>query len=330
MLSLLQLVDVAAIVSANRCLGMRLQRFVLVMAAIVVSTMSIDFAQGHPASGIAVDDQGNVFFVDSEMGVWCIDAQGKRTLVSESAMHFMAMDRTGKFANTPSKFGKWFGRLTPKGEKPTLISCSDFPSVVGKDGNIYYAHMHSLKIMRRTPEGMESVLVTPERFGIDTSRPIGVNGMACGPDGTIYVVSLDSLNRTVGSGEHALYAIALDGSIRIMAKNFVAQKLPESERHPEVRPEYCRGMAVDEQQNIFVAVTGSRCVMKLTPKGRGSVVLEAEKPWSPTGVDVSNGEIYVLEYDDETPAEARSWPLRVRKVGKDGKVETIATVRDAE
>src|SRR5687768_77209 len=155
------------------------------VAAFGIWVLSATCAVAHPASGIAVDDSGRVFFVDSEKGVLRVDNRGKPSLISESAMHFMAIDREGKFANSPEQFGEWFGRLTPKGEKPTLISCSDFPCVVGKDGNLYFAYMHSLKIMRRTPDGRESILVSPEKVGIDASRPIGVNGIACGPDGSI-------------------------------------------------------------------------------------------------------------------------------------------------
>ena len=124
-----------------------------------------------------------------------------------------------------------------------------------------------------------------------------------------------------------VYAVGMDGSVREFAKNFVKDKLPASEQHPEARPEYCRGMAVDEKGDVYVAVTGNRCVLKLTAKGEASVVLKAEKPWTPTGVDVLDGEVYVLEYDDETPTEGRNWPPRVRKVGRDGKVTVLATVR---
>ena len=295
-------------------------------AALILSGLYATRGAAHPGSGIAVDAKGAVFFTDTGKGVWRVDQSGKPTLISESAMHWMAIDRDGKFADAPQEFGEWFGRLTPRGEKPALISCSDFPCIVGKDGNLYYAKMHGLTIVRRTPEGRESVLVSREKFGIPADRPVGVNGMACGPDGTIYLVSLDSLNATVGSGEHAVYAVGTDGSVRTFAKDFIKEKLPERERHPEVRPEYCRGMAVDEKGDVYVAVTGNRCVMKLTPRGEPSVVLKCAKPWTPTGVDVFKGEVYVLEYDDETPTEGRTWPPRVRKVGRDGKVTTLATV----
>lgn len=281
----------------------------------------------HPGSGIAVDAQRRVFFTDTGLGIWRVDGDGKLTLISKSAMHWMAMDPKGHFADSPDEFGEWFGRLTPRGEKPTLISCSDFPCAVGKDGNLYYAKMHGLTILRRTPQGQETILVSREGFRIAADRPVGVNGMASGPDGTLYLVSLDSLNKHEGSGEHVLYAIGMDGTIEPRAKNFVRDILPESDRHPEVRPQYCRGMAVDEQGNVFVAVTGNRCVMKLTPAGDASVVLRASRPWSPTGVEVSQGDVYVLEYDDETPAEGRNWQPRVRKLDRDGKVVTIATVK---
>ena len=38
------------------------------------------------------------------------------------------------------------------------------------------------------------------------------------------------------------------------------------------------------------------------------------------------GELYVLEYDGETPAKHGDWPPRVKKVGRDGTVVTLATV----
>jgi hypothetical protein len=297
------------------------------LSAISVLFACAMIAAAHPASGIAVDQAGTVYFADTGRGVWRIDGPEKLTLISESAMHWMAIDHQGKFADAPQEFGEWFGRLTPRGQKPTLISCSDSPCVVGNDGNLYFAYMHSLKIVRRSPQGKESVLVMPDKFGLGKDRPIGVCGMACGPDGSIYLVSLDSLNKHEGTGEHVLFAIAMDGAIRTIAKQFITEKLPASEEVSEVRPQYCRGMAVDPQGNIFIAVTGSRCVMRITPKGEGRVVLRCQKPWSPTGVDVSNGVLYVLEYDDETPTEGRNWPPRVRKLNPDGKVSTLVTVK---
>jgi hypothetical protein len=290
------------------------------LGAILVFWSCALSVRAHPPSAIAVDADGKVYFAHGNDGVFRIDEGGKLTPVSRLAMHWMAIDLAGKFADAPDEFGEWFGRLTRKGQRPTLISCSEFPCAVGKDGNLYFARMHSLTIMRRAPDGKESELASREKFGIEEKRPVGVNGLACGPDGRVYIVSLENERGNPPElGEHVVYAIGMDGAIRTVAKNFITEKLPEDQRHPEVRPEYCRGLAVDEKGNVFVAATGNRCVMKLSAEtGEPSVVWKTQKPWTPTGVDVFKGEVYVLEFDDETPTDGRSWPARVRKVKRDG------------
>jgi hypothetical protein len=165
----------------------------------------------HPGSGIAVDDQGNVSFTDTGRGVWRIAKDGKATLISDIAMHWMALDEEGAFADAPAEFGEWFGRITPRGQKPTLLWCSDFPFTVGKDGNVYYAKMHGLTIMRRTPAGEEVAITEPEDFGFDDEHAVGVNGLACGPDGTLYLVMLDDLHQSEASADHWLWSIEPNG-----------------------------------------------------------------------------------------------------------------------
>ena len=92
-------------------------------------------AWAHPPSGIAVDDGGALYFCDGARGVWRVEPgapPSRRTLVSDNALHWMALDRAGAFADAPDAFGEWFWRATPRGKKPALVLCSDFPCVVGK------------------------------------------------------------------------------------------------------------------------------------------------------------------------------------------------------
>jgi DNA-binding beta-propeller fold protein YncE len=98
---------------------------------------------------------------------------------------------------------------------------------------------------------------------------------------------------------------------------------------PETMATYCRGLAVDPSGNIYIAATGTRSVLKITPAGKVSTILEATAPWSPTGVTIFRGEVYVLEYSDAPPSKTedrRSWIPRVRKIGVDGKVTILATI----
>lgn len=197
------------------------------LLALALAAALANRAAAHPGSGIVVDDGGDVYFTDTGRGVWRIDPEGELTLISETALHWLVIDREGTFAQAPDEFGKWFWRVTPRGAKPTLIACSDFPCVVGRDGNLYYANMHSLQIVRRTPAGEESDLVTPDDYNLDLDRPLGVNGIACGPDGALYLTSIDSLSQTVGAGDHALHRLDMNGDIKTIASNFVTDLLPE-------------------------------------------------------------------------------------------------------
>jgi hypothetical protein len=300
---------------------MNRQRLGASVFAIIFALAPLVAVRAHPPSGIVVDDRGTVYFQDGLKGVWKIPGGGQRSLFHPLAWHWMALDRKGTFANAPEQFGEWFARVSPRGQSPALIVCSDFPCAMGPDGNLYYAYMHSLKIMCRKPEGSESVLVEPGNFRIEVSRPYGVTGLTCGPDGKLYLFLLAD-----DSGEHAIYSVGMDSSIRQFAANFVQDRVPASERHPEAIPEYCRGLAVDRKGNVFVAVTGSRCVIKLEPNRQSATILRCQKPWSPTGVAERDGNIYVLEYDDETPTEGRNWPPRVRRLAPDGAVTVVAQI----
>jgi len=81
---------------------------------------------------------------------------------------------------------------------------------------------------------------------------------------------------------------------------------------------------------------GGAQVTRQSPRGEISIfapdgkkvetVLKAERPWSPTGVAVHRGEVYVLEYTNANGSPREGWRPRVRKLGRDGKVTTLATL----
>jgi hypothetical protein len=307
------------------------RRFTLFVGAIMV--MALQIASAHPGSGIFVEEDESIVFVDTGRGVWRYDSADKSLLLtSGEAMHWLAYDLRGAFAESPEKFGEWFGRITLRGERPALVTCSDFPCAIGPDGNLYFPYMHGLTIKRRTSTGEETIVASPSDFGYG-EHAVGVNGIACGADGTIYIVMLDDLHQSEASADHWLYAIKpnLDAPnrVRLVKKNFIPKDelIAASERHHESIPQYCRGLAVDGENDLHVAATGNRCVLKVTAAGESTVLMRCQKPWSPTAVAVHAGSIYVLEYDDETPTEGRNWPPRIRRRSPDGHIEEVVTVK---
>ena len=269
----------------------------------------------HPGSGIVLDKEGNIYFTDTGKGIWKIDTQGKLIFLPASKFHWMTIDAIGNFAGSPKSFGEYFERVTPEGNKPTLIMCSDFPLVVNKDGNIYYAYTRhgSAKIIKRTPNGKESVFASNKIFEF-------ISGIAAGTDGSLYITESSNANA------NTIRKITTGGTISIIA-TFVGK---DGKDLPlETVPSYCRGLVVDSTGTIYVAATGGRSVLKITPQGKITTILQATSPWTPTGVAIFHGEVYILEWHDVTREnlEVRSAYIpRVRKIGLDGKQTILATV----
>lgn len=288
------------------------------MRAFINLTLTLLFGTivtAHPGSGIVVDKDGQVYFTDTGKGVWKIDKQGKLTYVPASRFHWMAIDELGKFSESQKDFGGYFERVTTKSAKPALIMCSDFPLTVNLDGNIYFADTRksSAKIIRRTLSGKETVFASDKTFEL-------ISGICAGPDGSLYITEGNE------TGATKIRKITMDGKVATLA-TYVGK---ESKDLPsETTPSYCRGLAVDSTGNVFVAATGSRSILKITPQGEVTTILQEPNPWSPTGIALFHGEIYVLEWHDVAPAlqeEREAWIPRIRKIGKDGKVTTLATV----
>jgi sugar lactone lactonase YvrE len=289
-------------------------RRIISIAFLALSAAAI-FA--HPGSGIVVDKSGQVFFTDTGRGVWKIDAQGRLTYVPAQRFHWLALDASGHFSTSAKNFGGYFERVTPQGASPALLMCSDFPLTVHADGNLYYADTRpsQKRIMRRAPDGKESVVARGDSYD-------SVTGIASGYDGAIYFTEGGA------GGTNAIRKIAPDGAVTTIAADFVrtdSATVPP----PEDRATSCRGLCVDSSGTVFVAATGSRSVVKIARGGRADVILREELPWSPTGVTVFRGEVYVLEWRDAPPSELETrtaWIPRVRKIAADGTVTTIATV----
>jgi hypothetical protein len=120
-------------------------------------------AFAHPASGIVVDKQGNVYFIYSRTGVVKISVGGKLTYIHKATDgHWMCLDETGAFANTRPVY---FERITPDGVRPALIFAGGgSPVVVNKDGNFYYCggengdlHPGALTLVRETPQKQQTI-----------------------------------------------------------------------------------------------------------------------------------------------------------------------------
>lgn len=224
----------------------------------------------------------------------------------------MALDENGYFADTRFQFDK----VAFDSSVLRLITASDFPITIGPDKTLYYAPYRDgqpLQIIKQTSEGKTSAWATIASNA--TGAPLKwLNGIAAGPDGSIYFTE-----------DNAVRKVSPDGSLSTLTSGNKLAVCTPTPLPKMPSKSYLRGLAVDSLGAVYIADTGCRNVLKVTPRGEVSIALKAVSPWSPTGVAVSGGNVYVLEYD-HTPAVNREWSPRVRKLASDGKVVTLATV----
>src|SRR5262249_49371325 len=141
------------------------------------------------------------------------------------------------------------------------------------------------QIGRLSPDG-KLALVAP-RLKARADELGGIKGLASGPDDSLYAV-------TPG----AVLKVKLDGTFSILKQPIVP---PDCDRYlppntPPAHEPFLTGVTVSPRGDVYLAATGCRCVLKLTPNGHLSTVLKADAPWSPTGLALQGEDLYVAEW----------------------------------
>jgi len=269
----------------------------------------------HTGSGIAVDRFGQVYFLDTGSGLWKIDAHGGLTHLSGLKNHWLALDANDRFAQArlPTDPAQdWV--ITRVSASPTLLISTDFPIAIGEDGNLYYPSGRSgdLRIVRAMPSGETAVLAPLPLTATGAPLP-HINGITAGPDCSLYYTENTVIRRITAEGR-----ISIVATVRALARG---PSIPGTNQHP-----YLRGLAVDARGVMYVADNGDARVLKITPEGKITTVVQLQGPWSPTGVALFGSDVYVLEFLHTPEDDRRAWLPRVRKITSDGKSTIIATV----
>ena len=288
------------------------RQLVLILVVMCLVSTSI---KAHPGSGIAVDRLGQVYFLDTGSGLWKIDSRGGLTQLSALKNHWLALDANNGFAGRrlpTDPTGDWV--ITMVGVNPTLLISTDFPIAIGQDGNLYYpsGRPGHLQLMLATPSGATSVFATLPLTVTGQPLPY-IGGLIAGPDGSLYYTEDTAIKRITPQGR-----IGTAATVRAPVG---APSIPATDQHP-----YLRGLAVDAHGVMYVADTGDARVLKITPQGKVTMLLQTQSPWSPTAVAVFADDVYVLEFLHTPRDVRRDWLPRVRKIASNGKSTIVATV----
>ena len=266
----------------------------------------------HPGSGIVVDRRGYVYFVDTGGGVWMIEPDGRLSRHGDPRFHWMAIDEGERPSGAPLPTIPG-GEITAVGAHPTLLVSSDVPIAIDRDGMLYYPEFgrdERLRIMQFTRSGVQSV-----RAILSPSAHRWINGLAAGPDGSLYYAE-----------DKAVRRIDRRGVVSALVENVSLRNCGSIPGTEESEP-YLRGLAVGADGTVWVAASGCGAVLRITSRGEMTTVLRTISPWSPTAVAVSPSGIYVLEYLHTAAEDRQAWVPRVRKILPNGSVVDIAAVQ---
>jgi hypothetical protein len=105
---------------------------------------------------------------------------------------------------------------------------------------------------------------------------------------------------------------------------------PQTQQNPKNIDSSSRklfGLAVDPQNNVFVADFGNKQLLRINSQAQVSTVLNSETDWSPLGVATFGDEVYVLE--GRPLSSSKHTGNRVLKISSDNKSTVIGNLEDA-
>jgi sugar lactone lactonase YvrE len=292
----------------------------------------------HPATGIVVDRQGQVFFSDLET-VWKLSNDGKlsvfRAGVSGRHVHELTIDEQDNIYGADISYEpatkKWISdvwKMTPDGKLTYLLApTTDPPAGMNiwrdKNGNMFSIDQNNhtktqTLLLMRTPDSKVTTFAGGAYGHADgkgsAARFSSVGGMAFGMDGNLYLTDGKSVRK-----------VTMDGTVSTLANNLDFRTAEDKPTLFGGSYGILAGLTVDSRGNVYVADAGNRRLLKIANDGKVSVVYRAEPPYFPNGVFATqSGDLYVMEVGFTLPS---TWSgSRVRKISADGKNALLATV----
>lgn len=310
---------------------------IAVLAIVALCSLLLANAQAHPAWGIVVDHNNQIYFSDIET-IWKIDTHGKLTVfrsgVTDRHTHEITLGDDGNLYGVDNAYepatqlhiaALW--KMTPSGKFSYVLAPTNNPPKAltnwkDRSGNSYYVGhrdnaVREIFVLKRTPDGKVTTLAGNRKAGDEYVQVAlyNVGGMAFGSEGALYFTDNSNVRK-----------VTTDGTMTTLAGNLAVDNRADSAM-PESQVTRLFGIAVDPHGNALVADYGNRRVLKIASGGAISTIARAEPPWSPTGVAFKDGNLYILEFGFTPPSK---YVPRVRKLAADGKVTVLATVGDVE
>ncbi|MCG8405000.1 MAG: hypothetical protein MI923_07370 [Phycisphaerales bacterium] len=298
----------------------------------------------HPAHGIAIDKDNNVFFADvARTTIWRCSPDGKLTAhIPSTWTHTIRLQDDGTLyyereLDVDGVAPAELNRLDPDGHRRTVIRAERERKRFGGTGFIvlddesvlfpYSDRGHDGKwrafIGKRSKNGKTVVFAGSKtgRLFIDGPKQRAtfrsITDMALGKNGEIYLLDRDRLR-----------VITRDGRTRTIAANLLDQPPtdPPQKRGPPTTINRLYGLALGADGSFYIAYHSGRRVIRVSAGGDVETIYEVARPWAPVGVAVRRDKCVILETHDDL----RKTGPRLRILEKGGPARTLVTVDRAD
>ncbi len=301
-----------------------------VLGVAAVGLLAASRADAHEGWGIIVDPRGRVYFTDIPTNtIWRISETGRvEKIAREKHSHALYMDDAGNLFGTNPHLTLPIGsiwKLTPQGSLSDILGPTrDLPLglqsfAIDSRGAVYSVNARNattplLVLLRRNPDGSITSIAGSEPGHADgtgaAARFAGIDGMAWGRDGALYVADGPYIRRVTQAGE---------------VTTVTAQPLTGDSFGEDLM-----GITVDGSGSLVIADYAGRRVSRLSANSNAIQIHRTSFPWAPTGVEVKGGSLYVLEHlrlPFAILGDLGVGPyLRIERVAADGTVTTMATL----
>ncbi len=210
---------------------------ITITAIITLCVLLAESVSAHPAWGIVIDRNNQIYFSDIET-VWKIDAQGKLTVfragVSGRHTHDLNIDEAGNlygadnsYEPATQRFFSAIWKMTPGGGFSYLLASTDNPPEGtsiwrDRDGNMYHVTNYperELLVLKRTPNGNVTALVGSSNAVREYRQgsPYSIGGMAFGSEGALYFTDNSNVRK-----------VTMDGRMTMLARNLTVENTAET------------------------------------------------------------------------------------------------------
>ena len=284
-----------------------MKKIFLLLLGLWISTSPLN---AHPAWGITIDPQGNIYFADighhGRGAIWKLSKEGKlRVLLKDFHAHNVTLDRNGSLVTAHGENNHTMVRINPQDYSvDTLYHTLDLKEFFGgnctydRDGNIIFGID---KFIWRIDSSGVKQKVSAQKLEWNQSVFVDPSGIVYAPD--------------IGIGNGVIYKIDLEGNATLIAEDLISKLDRPRDKHNDVL------LGINKKGNsIYVCENAGHQIIRILENGKTETFYRAENAWFPTGLTFHDTDTYILEYKH---SKKGMMGPRITKLDETGKSEVL-------